>query len=196
MKYRMSGEDHYRLFNRVSFFYNWFFPHQVRWYGNIIEHNREFLEGNSSFLDVGCGTGAFAYALREKGFSVTGVDRAASMVRQGHKKNLPCIIGDIFSGLPFKDKTFSAVSAAYVAHGFPAEQRILLYRECARIARNLVLFHDFNQTRRLSITMIEKLEGSDYVNFIRSVPEEMTYVFSSVSVIETGPVNNWYLCIP
>jgi len=196
MKSPMPGDDHYRLFDRISFFYNWFFPYQVRWYRTIIGRNMEFLNGNTSFLDVGCGTGAFAYALRERGFDVTGVDRAASMVRRGHKNDLPCIIGDIFTGLPFRDKTFNVVSAAYVAHGFPSEQRIILYRECARIARNMVLFHDFNQVRRLSITLIEKLEGSDYVNFIQSVPEEMKSVFSSVREIKAGPVNSWYLCEP
>jgi SAM-dependent methyltransferase len=59
-------------------------------------------------LDVGCGTGWHTIAFREHGWSVTGVDVSADMLRLARKRGLDVVEADA-SALPFDDESFDAV---------------------------------------------------------------------------------------
>jgi SAM-dependent methyltransferase len=67
------------------------------------------LEGRRT-LDVGCGTGAFAAALAERGGKVWGVDRSPEMLAEAHAKHTPARFKEAAAeALPFKDGWFERV---------------------------------------------------------------------------------------
>ncbi len=116
------------------------------------------------------------------------------MLRYARQRGLSSVVGDVTAALPFKDKSFDMVSAAFVAHGMNRERRICLYLEARRCAEKVVLFQDFNDYRHCLIDTIEKFEGSDYFNFVEAVPEEMEEYFFSVEVVPVSSFLSWYLC--
>jgi len=191
-------ERHARLFHSIALPYSWFFAGQARAYAESFDRGRGRLPdpAGKTALDLGCGTGAFSLALREEGWKVQGIDVAAAMVGQARKRGLECGIGDVLEGLGFPDASFDLVSAAYVAHGLAPEDRPALYRETRRLAKELVLFHDFNSRRSLGVELLEWLERSDYRNFILNGKKEMEAHFARVEVLEVGPQAAWYLCRP
>lgn len=70
-------------------------------------------------LDAGCGSGALAAALRDRGASVTGVDASAGMLtlargRLGEDADLHC--AELGDPLPFADDSFDDVVASLVLH--------------------------------------------------------------------------------
>lgn len=101
---------------------------------------------------------------------------------------------DILGVHSIANKSFDLVSAAYVAHGLPLENRRILYRECKRISKDTVLFHDYNENKRLFTSIIEYLEGCAYFNFICTVRQELADNFSEVKVLTGGPQSAWYIC--
>lgn len=131
---------------------------------------------------------------RDEGFQVTSTDRSWPMLRYARRRGLPSAVGDGTATLPFKDKSFDLVCAAFVAHGMDREKRSRLYLEARRCAVKGVLFQDFNDRRHCLIDLIEKFEGSDYFNFIEAVPGEMEEYFFSVEVIPVSSFLSWYLC--
>jgi len=189
---------HARLFQRIAIPYGWFFAGQIRSYASCFDLARGALPDpvGKIALDLGCGTGAFAAALRAEGWEVRGVDIAPAMVKQARQKGVDCTVADVLEGLPYPDKSFDLVSAAYVAHGLQADDRQLLFREAARLSRGVVLFHDYTPDRHLLTSLVEYLEGGDYFTFIRTGLEEMRQVFSRVEVIRVGPQAAWYVCTP
>jgi len=44
------------------------------------------------------------------------------------------------------------------------------------------------------VSLIEYLEGGDYFNFVKKVPEEMEKYYNNVKIIKNGPWNSWYIC--
>lgn len=195
-------EKHARLFNRIAPIYNWFFRYQVKNYRATL---REFLPNlnlpqGGKVLDLGCGTGAFLYALAELGFATTGVDLAPAMIRQARKSTvrfkIEFIRADVTRGLPFPDKSFDLVYASYVAHGVSEALRRRIYAEAARLSRGLVLFQDYYPGRNLVTDLVEWAEGGDYFNFIRQGEQEMKEDFAQVDTIRIGPHTAWYICTP
>ena len=114
----MGIRRHRFLFNSIAFFYLWFFNRQVQHYTRIIrEHLYLFNNDDGSgtgekVLDLGCGTGAFARALENAGFEVTGVDLAPKMVKAGRSRDLDCLLGDVTAGLHYSAGSFDFVTAA------------------------------------------------------------------------------------
>ncbi len=187
---------HVRLFERISIPYAWFFAGQIRSYATCFEIGRSSLPdpAGKRALDIGCGTGAFTAALRADGWNVEGVDVSQGMVAQARRKGVPCALGDIIGGLHFEDGAFDLVSAAYVAHGLRAEDRLALFREAKRLSRGVVLFHDYTPDRHLFTSIIEYAEGGDYFNFIQTVQDELRSVFSELNVVRVGKQAAWYVC--
>lgn len=190
-------ETHARLFQRIAPIYQLFFHSQSRAYCRLLEKYKHYLPEDSRVLDIGCGPGALSSALQRHGFIVTGVDFAPAMVAWARKLN-PANEYLLADGrnLPFRDKSFDLVTAAYVAHGLDSENRLTLYREAARLARRLVVFHDFNFRRHILISLIELVEGGNYFSFVREGAAEMEMVFARVNKLEVGPRTSWYICIP
>lgn len=115
------------------------------------------------------------------------------MIVQAKKNNIEAILGDVLTGLPFGDQTFDLVIASNFLHGFSPENRTKIYRESARLTKQFVLFHDYNPTPNRLVTIIERIEGGYYQNFIRSVPEEMFSVFEDVKILSRKHTSSWYL---
>jgi SAM-dependent methyltransferase len=72
-----------------------------------------------SVLDAGCGPGAHAAALANRGARVTGIDRSSALLgiaagRLGDRARL--VRGDLSDPLPFEDRSFDVVLAALVMH--------------------------------------------------------------------------------
>lgn len=189
-----------KLFNSISKIYGRFFKFQVNYYNKIIERVRpEFdVSKYSSVLDVGCGTGALSFALSKQGLRVTGVDPSTGMLNQATRRTEDEYIEfiNIIPGeeLQFQDKSFDLVISSYVAHGLKPEERISLYKEMKRVAKDQVILHDYNKNRAPLTTTIEWLEQGDYFNFIKVVKEELDDIFDEVRVVDVDTRASWYIC--
>ncbi len=188
------------VFDLIAPIYGSFFNFQVDYFNRIQDKVKDHIDLNEydSVLDIGCGTGALCKVLDDKGLKVTGVDTSLGMLKQAKKKigHLPVEILQINPGqrLPFEDKSFDVVITSYVAHGLMKEERIKLYNEMKRLAREIVIIHDYNDTRAFLTTIIEWLERGDYFNFIKTGKLEMEQIFKNVKQIDVDTRASWYIC--
>lgn len=187
------------LFNKIAPVYGMFFGYQVRNFKTVIDiaGTQIYIPEHESFLDIGCGTGALPYVLSELGNNTTGVDAALRMIKLAKAHNAgnktKFAVGDVLTGLDFADKSFGIVIASYVAHGMNEKDRKKLYGEARRLARKMIIFHDYNKTRSLGSDLIEWLEGGDYFNFIKIAESELKEYFGNVQVIPVGKKSAWYV---
>lgn len=187
------------LFGRIAPLYGLFFGHQRKSHGRVLDFAGRHvdLQEYKTVLDVGCGTGALCAAWQARGFEPTGVDREERMIDIARGKTrglgIPFITADVLAGLPFADGSFDVVIASHVAHGLEPDARHMMYREMRRVARHLVILHDFNKVRSGLLDFIEALEGSDYPRFIEVVHDEMLSHFASVNLLDVGSHATWYI---
>jgi SAM-dependent methyltransferase len=88
------------------------------------------LEGRRT-LDVGCGTGAFAVALAERGGKVWGVDRSPEMLAEAQAKQTRARFKEATAeALPFKDGWFERVVMRLSLHHLDRPRAL---REAARV---------------------------------------------------------------
>ena len=196
MSPRVSNKFHFWLFDTIARVYQWFFNSQYRGYKQLLAKFGSQLDipSESHVLDIGCGTGAFGKAFQDMGHEVLGIDVSKKMVKMAKRNQLPSSQANILDGLSFPNDSFDLVIAANVVHGLSQEDRFKIYRESARISKK-VLFHDYNSTRNLGVSLIEWIEGGDYFNFIKTVPEEFNTIFRDIQVINIGKgYSSWYLC--
>lgn len=200
MRARSGSDSSSRLFDRIAPIYGRTFGSQYKNYLEIYQRQpvKEILADHRSILDVGCGTGAMASALRDRGYHVTGVDASLGMLRQAKNLISPntasCVLSDVNSGLPFFAKGFDICLASYVAHGLKPRQRLALYAEMRRLAGKLVIIHDYNDKRSLITSIAEWSEGGDYFNFIKVVQGELRDFFGNLQVIPVEPRAALYIC--
>ena len=199
--YSMAVNRHIRLFDSIARPYGWFHRSLTRKYLDLIHlHLSDIgLSPGSRVLDVGCGPGSFGLAFKRSGFLVEGVDGSSRMAAIAESNGIECRVADATENLPYADNSFSMVTAAYVAHGFPSEHRVRFYLEMNRVASNLVLLHDFSPASGgfpfLSVIgALERLEGSDYLGFRRKGLTELESIFENVAVLPVDPRVSWYLC--
>ncbi len=151
---------------------------------------------HSVLIDVGCGTGAFAAVMLARGFTVTGIDTSEKMLQAARRKVMHPSARFLHAdggALPFTDGSFDIVFSSYVLHGLQPDERKSLYREMKRVAKHLVIVHDYNQTRSITTSIVEWAERGDYFRFIQAVEEEMRAVFSGLRVIPAADKANWYV---
>jgi len=199
---RIMGVDrHIHLFDTIARPYSWFHRIEIRKYTTLLRRHLPSIGvfPPLSVLDVGCGPGSFGIALRRQGFSASGVDGSTKMASIAVSNGLECKIADATVGLPYPDNSFDLVTAAYLAHGFTQEYREVLFSEMKRVARRLVLIHDFSPAEKgipvFTITgLLELLEGSDYVKFRHNAVRELETVFGSVQVFPISRWISWYIC--
>ncbi|RFB97309.1 SAM-dependent methyltransferase [Rhizobium leguminosarum bv. trifolii] len=75
-----------------------------------------------SVLDAGCGGGAHAAALVERGAVVTGIDASAGMLQIAQRRlegRARLLQADLGETLPFEDQTFELILASLVLHYLP-----------------------------------------------------------------------------
>lgn len=193
------SKDGSSLFNIIAPIYALFFNFQVKYFKKIVKRAKPEIDiGNfTTVLDIGSGTGALCYVLYSHGLKVTGVDVADKMVEISREKlkgkNIKIIKIHPEADLPFEDNSFDLVISSYVAHGLKPDRRIELYKEAARVAKECVIFHEYNQNRALLTTIIEWLERGDYFNFIRMAEVEMKENFKEVKIIDVDKRASWYI---
>jgi len=190
-------DNHAKLFHMIAPVYSIFFKVQERNYLQLLGKYMSKLPQVKTALDIGCGSGAFSSALHRQGIIVTGADYAPAMVKFARRLNpaIKYIVADA-QKLPFPDKSFDLVTAAFVAHGLTPLERLELYRESARVAGKMVLLHDYNHRRHPLSDFVEMLEGGNYFSFLSRGIGEMKAMFSDVTVLLVGPRTNWYICDP
>lgn len=195
------------LFNLIAPVYGWFYNAQKKRYRSIIAAVKEELDLTEfqTIVDVGCGTGALCSALAELDLDVTGIDSASKMLRIAKRKNkstdIQFIEGDVFEKHPLQNKSFDVAIASYVAHGMGLEERHALYRAMRDLAKEYVIFHDYNRQRAPLTSMVEWMEGGDYFYFIENAEQEMKNCmedlktcFEEVRVVNVDIRANWYIC--
>ena len=69
-------------------------------------------EGSGNLVDIGCGTGSYAAALAELGWTVTGVDVSEDMLRRAREKGVVTVRADA-AALPFEDASFDAAVSIF-----------------------------------------------------------------------------------
>jgi len=189
------------LFNKIAPVYRMFFDYQVKNYRTVLDKAKSniCIPDHSRFLDIGCGTGALSFALFEHGYSVTGVDAAPGMVRQAKelnaRNNITFTVGNVLNGLAYNSKSFDIAISSYVAHGMDKMDRKRLYNEASRLAKAMIVFHDYNKKRSLITDLAEWLEGGDYFNFIKIVESELKEQFGNVQVLNISKNSAWYVVV-
>lgn len=200
-------KPHHLLFNKIAYFYGFFYKSQVKSFEAAVRNAMPMFDITSfqSVLDIGSGTGALCSVLKQFGLEAQGIEPAERMRNVANEKTKGLEInfmdGNVLEGLPFEDRSFDLVIASYVAHGLSMDKRKIMYQEMQRLAKEYVIFHDFNQNRSLMISFIEWLEGSDYFRFIKTVRSEFTECkiglekcFEEVIEVKVAPQASWYIC--
>lgn len=188
------------LFDKIAPIYSIFFNRQISYYEEVLDKVRNDIDLTkyNSILDIGCGTGALCGILYNKGIDTTGVDSSSGMLNQARKilkgKDIKLIHINPEENLPFEDKSFDIVITSYVAHGLKEDERKDLYMEMNRLAKEVVIIHDYNQSRAILTTIIEWLENGDYFNFIKVAKNEMKEYFKEVNVVNVSTRAAWYIC--
>jgi SAM-dependent methyltransferase len=89
-------------------------------------------DGPGRLLDVGCGTGAHGVDFAKRGWTVTGVDESADMLRLARERGLDVRQADA-AALPFDDATFDAAVSLWIHTDVEDFTGVL--REIARVLR-------------------------------------------------------------
>ena len=178
------------IFDLIARPYAGFFNYQHRQFKGIVPTLLHSLpETPKSVLDVGCGTGAMCQVFKENGLIVAGCDRSSAMIKQSKRltsSSITYIEADVLHGLPFPDDSFDLVVASLVAHGMTIENRLKLYAQMKRIARNDVFLVDYGPTRHWLSDILEYLEKGDYFNFIKVIDKELASTFGNLTKIPLG----------
>ncbi len=178
------------LFDLIARPYAGFFNYQHRQCKGIVPILLHSLPATpKSVLDVGCGTGAMCQVFKEHGLIVAGCDQSSAMIKQSKRltsSSITYIEADVLDGLPYPDDSFDLVVASLVAHGMTIENRLKLYAQMNRIARNDVLLVDYGSTRHWLSDILEYLEKGDYFNFIKVIDKELESTFGNLTKIPLG----------
>lgn len=123
-RYPASEYDKGRVFENVSF-----------WVDEVTRIAG--LKGNSTVLDLGCGTGSYTIELRRKtSAKVYGIDPSAEMIGAARGKDLGNVVSwhvGVAESLPFAPETFNCVFASQVWHHIRDKQKAA--DECYRVLK-------------------------------------------------------------
>lgn len=197
MKLKLPG-----VFDLIAPVYDLFYNYQKKNFNRMLVqlYEKENIGKLTKVVDLGCGTGALCSVLNQRGHEVTGVDASRKMLEKAVKKpenrNIRFFLANAHEPLPFEDNSFDLAVTSFVAHGLKPEDRMALYREMKRLARELVIIYDYNDRRSLLISIAEWAEHGDYFNFIKVAEREMKEVFSEVHILPASEGSSWYICKP
>ncbi len=189
------------MFNTIAPVYSWF-DEGVR---NNFEKGFRLLQEKvtvtgMTVLDIGCGTGAWAYHFMKSGAHVTGVDISDGMLRYArnrYSEKMECIYEDILDEQStIAGKKFDIVTASYVLHGMKRPERMAMLKRMKSLARKAVVIHDYGPDfAGVIMYLLEKAERSDYCVFRREFPKEFGSTFSQTSILHPRKSNAVYYAL-
>lgn len=94
---------------------------------------RNYVDHNSRILDVGCGTGRYAYDLKRNGYKVVGIDKSDSQIAQA-KKIISAIQGNAIN-MPFENNIFDLCILVMVVQQLTKEELDLTLNEIKRVLK-------------------------------------------------------------
>ncbi len=134
------------------------------------------LPTRGSILDVPCGTGIYAVALKGKGYDVVAADASASMLEIASQRTegMVALLCDI-RHLPFKDAAFDAAMTIRLFQHYPKDEVIQFLRELWRVITpgGRVVFDTFRWTPRRWPLIRRFLDKSEMYVFSHREVEEM-----------------------
>jgi SAM-dependent methyltransferase len=91
---------------------------------------------DAAWLDVGCGAGRHAIALKERGARVVGLDYSPELLAAARARGLDRLLRADMRSLPFADAAFDAISFFFTSFGyFDDEENRAVLREARRASR-------------------------------------------------------------
>ena len=157
------------------------------------------LTPGESVLDVGCGTGGLALAVRDAvgpSGTVAGIDRSAEMVARARHKAAKAGASISFAeasadALPFADATFDVALSTVMLHHLRRAVRALAVAQMARVIRpgGRILLVDFAGARNGKGPRLH-FHRQGHVD--PRVLEELV-VDAGLRVLSSGPVGRWSL---
>ncbi|MEW5936852.1 MAG: class I SAM-dependent methyltransferase [Candidatus Thermoplasmatota archaeon] len=123
----------------------------------VVHTLAKMLQGTSTLLDIGVGTGRYALPLSARGICVTGLDISMMMMRRAALKGCCNLVRGDAALLPFKNRTFDAALMVHVLHLIPNWQGAVA--EVARVVR----------TSLLTVTTYREPEFKGRVEYIEMV---------------------------
>ncbi|WP_394841004.1 class I SAM-dependent methyltransferase [Pendulispora brunnea] len=133
------------------------------------------VRGTGPVLDVGCGPGQSARALRERGIDVTGVDLAPEMIAEAKRRlpNIPFRVGSMLA-LEDANASYAGLVALYAIVHFHREELTQACREFFRVLRPsglaLASFHLGTEVVHRN-ELFGKPVNLDFVCFERAIVE-------------------------
>lgn len=187
-----------RLFRRIAWGYGLFFQWQKKGFVRDLQllEEKGALNPGARVLDLGCGTGALAAALLERGCSVVGVDPVEEMLQVARKKAGKEAVFLLGYGeeLVFPDHSFDLVLASHVAHGLPGKERRRLYRRMQQLSKGYVALLDFHGKKgNLLLRLAEAVEDSYYEEFLAVGEEEFLEALPGGEILPLGETSAWFL---
>ncbi len=158
-------------------------------------NSRYPLKGKS-VLDVGCGTGSWITALSKYDLKyAAGADFSEKMINVAKKRvdGIECFVQDGQSLAMFNDNSFDVVTATFVLHGMKSDKRAIVLKEMKRVARQLVVIHDFYDNHQFAVQLLEFLERSDFKNFQKNFKNEIALFFDDYEIIRGENDNALYV---
>jgi SAM-dependent methyltransferase len=162
--------------------------HHGQHYRALVRFARK--HAGSTVLDVGCGHGAYGYALSKEGPQCFGCDINEEYLREAVQHGFP--VAAVDSILPFPDRSFDTVLLFEVIEHVPDLQPLL--KEAFRVARRNVLVtvpnsEDIEVMKSNDVTYAHML-SSDHVNFFdaASLRKLLLGYASDVSVERSDPI--------
>lgn len=125
--------DYNSYYNRVSEIFNEIRLDKDKEILKTTSIIKNYISDKSKVLDVGCGTGRYAYALKNQGYDVIGIDKSESQVMQA-KKMINVIRGNAID-LPFEDDSFELCILIMVIQQLSEEELVLALDEVKRILK-------------------------------------------------------------
>lgn len=189
-----------KTFNRVAPYYNISNPIFSRPYRRAAEYVLQRLKGAGSplrVLDIGTGTGMLAGTFAALGAEVTGVDISPGMLdraRQKYGSRVRFIEAPAHAPGDFADNSFDVVTAGFVLHEMPGDYRLKVLKEMKRLAGKFVLVLDYIPNRNPVISLVERIEGSYYREFLAEVEQQLDGVFPRCETRKLSFFIGMYLC--
>jgi len=141
------------------------------------------ISGNTTVLDVGCGTGDQLFYLSSQIKSGLGVELSATMIKTCEDqarvrgiKNCEFLLADASNLSALKDKSFDYAISSLVIHEMPEAIRIPVLSEMMRLGKQLILvdwiYPQPLVMRKMTTHFIERLAGREHYAGFRSFMQQ------------------------